>query len=251
MLKTRKAKLALLLLASSALLTGCRLTSVDIYQSGSGYIVIPNVSSLPTSSSNSGTSSNSSESSGTSSHPASSSPASSQPGSSSDPTSSRPGSSSSEGGSSSASSQGGSSSSEAGSSQTSKSSTETNYQVETVQNDLTLSLTSPKSVVWTGSFTLKSNCADASKKRLFAIELPASLTEYVIFDKTVGTATIEGNAFFGESWAENIPVGVAALPTMKYTAKGVEAGTNRKAFETMKTIVLADSSKPVIKWAIA
>jgi len=234
MLKTHKAKLALLLLASSALLTSCRITSVDIYQSGSGYIVIPNVSSIPTSSSGSGVSSNSSES-GTSSQPGSSSPETS----------------SSQGGSSSASSQGGSSSSGNGSSQTSESSAEANYQVETVQNDLTLNLANPKSVVWTGSFTLKSNCTDDTKKRLFAIELPSELAEYVVFDATVRTATIEGNVFSGGSWAENAPVNFTALPTMKYTAKGIEAGTDQKAFETMKAVVLADSSKPVIKWAIA
>ena len=239
MLKTHKAKLALLLLASSALLTGCRLTSVDIYQSGSGYIVIPNVSSLPTSSSNEA-SSNSSESSGTSSQPESSSP-----------TSSQSGTSSSEGGSSSTSSQGGSSSSAAGSSQTSESSAETNYQVETIQNDLTLNLASPKSVVWTGSFTLKSNCADDTKKRLFAIELPSALAEYVVFDTTVGTAVINKNVFSGGVWTENVPVDSIALPTMKYTDKGIEAGINAEVFETMKSIVLDDANKPIIKWAIA
>lgn len=98
---------------------------------------------------------------------------------------------------------------------------------------------------------MKSNCQDASKQKLFAIELPAALAEYVVFDATVGTATIEGNVFSGGAWAENVPVQASALPTMKYTAKGIEAGTDRKAFDTMKAAVLAEANKPVIKWAIA
>lgn len=215
-MKTHKLGLLVGLLSAGVVLAGCTVTGIEIYSSGSGYIVIPHYSSETSQVSDS------SEPSGTSSAGASS------VGSSSEGTSSEPVSSSE------SSSQGTSSA--------------IDYKVETVQNDLTLFLASPKSVVWNGYFTLKSNY-EAEKTRLFAIELPAELAEYVSFDQAA-VGTINGSEYTGGAWKENEPVAAAALPTMKYTAKGVEAGNDRKAFEAMQAIMADAANDPVILYRV-